>query len=52
MQFDGNAELSYETIMASSELIDFLIEVIVNFKRDRVTDFPKAFYRKLLGLDD
>ena len=48
MQFDGNAELSYEIMMASSEFIDFLIEVILNFKRARTTDFSKAFYRKLL----
>jgi len=35
LQFDGNAELSYEIVMSSSELVDFLIEVIVNFQRDR-----------------
>lgn len=48
MQFDGNADLSYEIMMASSDFIDFLIEVIMNFKRARTTDFSKAFYRKLL----
>lgn len=52
MQFDGNAELSYEIIMASSEFVDFLIDVILNFKRARTTDFSKAFYRKLLRLDE
>jgi hypothetical protein len=52
MQFDGNAELSYEIMMASSELVDFLIDVILNFKRARITDFSKAFYRKLLHIDD
>lgn len=49
IQFDGNAELSYEIMMANSELVDFLIEVIQNFKRDRTPDFSKAFYWKLLG---
>ena len=52
MQFDGNAELSYEIMVGSSEFVDFLIDVIVNFKRVRSTDFSKAFYRKLLRLDE
>jgi hypothetical protein len=52
IQFDGNAELSYETMMASFEFINFLIEVIENYKRYRVTDFSQAFYRKLLHLEE
>ena len=53
MQFDGNAELSYEVMMANYEYVDFLIEVIMNFRRNRsVADFPKGFYRKLLHMDD
>ena len=51
MQFDGNAELSYEIMMGSSELVDCLIDVILNFKRTRIADFPKTFYRKLLRMD-
>lgn len=52
MQFDGNADLSYEMMLASSEFVDFLIDVILNFQRARTTDFSKAFYRKLLRLDE
>lgn len=52
MQFDGNAELSYEVIMASFEFINFLIELIENHKRYRITDFSQAFYRKLLRIED
>jgi len=52
MQFSSNAELSYEVIMASSELVDYLIDVVMNFKRDLTIDFPKAFYRKLLHIDE
>lgn len=52
MQFDGNAELSYEVMMASFEFINFLIELIENYKRYRVTDFSQAFYRKLLRIED
>jgi hypothetical protein len=49
MQFDGNAELSYEVMMASFEFINFLIELIENYKRYRVTDFSQSrieFYVK------
>ncbi|MBD0346656.1 MAG: hypothetical protein ICV63_17890 [Coleofasciculus sp. Co-bin14] len=52
LQFDGNAELSYEVNMANSEFVNYLIEVIMNFKRARSTDFSQAFYRKLLRIDD
>lgn len=52
IQFDGNAELSYEVMMANFEFVDFLIEVITNFKRNRLADFSQAFYRKLLRLED
>lgn len=52
MQFDGNADLSYEVMMASFEFINFLIELIENYKRYRVSDFSQAFYRKLLRIED
>ncbi|MBR8835146.1 MAG: hypothetical protein DSM106950_14210 [Stigonema ocellatum SAG 48.90 = DSM 106950] len=52
IQFDGNAELSYEMIVASHEFISFLIELIENNKRYRAADFSQAFYRKLLRIDD
>jgi hypothetical protein len=53
MQFDGNAELSYEVMMANFEYVDFLIEVIMNFRRNRsMADFSQSFYRKLLRMDD
>ena len=52
LQFDGNAELSYEINMANYEFINHLIEVIMNFKRSRLTDFSQAFYRKLLRIDE
>jgi hypothetical protein len=51
-QFDGNAELSYEVTMANSEFMNYLIEVIMNFRRSRLTDFTQAFYRKLLRIDE
>ncbi len=52
LQFDGNADQSYELLMQSSEFVDFLIDVVLNFQRTRITDFSKAFYRKLLRVDE
>ncbi|HIK53677.1 MAG TPA: hypothetical protein IGS37_00605 [Synechococcales cyanobacterium M55_K2018_004] len=52
LQFDGNAELSYEVTLANFEFVDYLIDVIFNFKTTRVIDFSQGFYRKLLRLDD
>jgi hypothetical protein len=52
MQFDDNAEFSYEIMMASFEFISFLIELMENYKRYKVTDFSQSFYRKLLRADE
>ncbi len=52
LQFDGNADLTYEVSLVNFEFIDFLIEVMMNYKRSQVTDFPQTFYRKLLRLDE
>jgi hypothetical protein len=52
LQFDGNSELSYELMLANFEFIDFLIEVILNFKRARLADFSQTFYRRLMRYDD
>jgi hypothetical protein len=52
IQFDGNADLSYEVMMASFEFINFLIELMENYKRYRLTDFSQAFYRKLLRIEE
>ncbi|MEB3336353.1 MAG: hypothetical protein VKJ46_02755 [Leptolyngbyaceae bacterium] len=52
MLFDGNTELSYELMLASYEFVDFLIDVLIGFKRSRVADFSQPFYRKLLKLED
>lgn len=52
LQFDGNADLSYEVTMANFEFVDFLIDVLMNYRRTHATDFSQAFYRKLLRLDE
>ena len=52
LQFDGNADLSYETTMANYEFINFVIELLIIFKKYRVVDFSKGFYHKLLDVDE
>jgi len=52
MQFDANAELSYELTMANFEFVDYLIDVLFYFKSNRKADFSQVFYRKLLRYDD
>jgi hypothetical protein len=52
VQFDGNADLSYEITMANFEFVSYLIELLFHFKRARLVDFSQGFYRKLLRLDD
>ncbi|WP_036478299.1 type IV pilus biogenesis protein EbsA [Myxosarcina sp. GI1] len=51
LQFDGQAELSYEVTLSNSEFIDYLIDVIVDFQSSKCTDFPRGFYRKLLRFE-
>jgi len=52
VQFDGNAELSYEVMLASFEFINYLIELMENYQRYRLTDFSQGFYRRLLRVDE
>ena len=52
LQFDGQAELSYEMTILNSEFIDFLIDSIKNAKKSKSFDFPQGFYRKLLKMDE
>lgn len=52
VQFEGQAELSYEITILNSEFIDYLIDLIFIFKESKIADFPQAFYRKLLRFDE
>jgi hypothetical protein len=52
IRFDGNSELSYEVTMANFEFVNFLIELLINYRGTRAVDFSKTFYRKLLRLDE
>jgi hypothetical protein len=48
VKFHAPGEFAYEVTMTGFEFVDFLIQVIENYKRNRIVDFSKAFYRKLL----
>ncbi|BAC09577.1 type IV pilus biogenesis protein EbsA [Thermosynechococcus vestitus] len=49
--FDNSPDLQYEMSITTFELVDYLIDVIINYKKYRIADFSKAFYRKLLRLE-
>ncbi len=52
VQFDGDAELTYELTMATFEFVDFLITVVVAMNQDKTPDFDQSFYRKLLRINE
>lgn len=51
LQFEGQAELSYEITISNSEFVNYLMDSIKSFKEAGAADFPQAFYRKLLRFD-
>ncbi|MEM9907482.1 MAG: type IV pilus biogenesis protein EbsA, partial [Cyanobacteria bacterium P01_D01_bin.44] len=52
LQFDGDAELSYEVTMATFEFVDFLFDVVASMRLKKSPDFSKMFYRRLLRMDE
>jgi len=48
IQFDRNSEYSYEITIATSEFVNYLIELILISQRDGIWDFSKSFYYRLL----
>jgi hypothetical protein len=52
IQFDGQAELSYEITILNAEFIDYLIGVLKIYQEGQLVDFPQGFYRKLLHCEE
>lgn len=52
LQFERDAEFRYEMTIENSEFVDHLIDMIINYDRTRLVDFPRSFYRKLLNFLD
>ena len=52
LQFEGQADLSYEMTILNAEFIDYLIDSISIFKDTQLFDFPQSFYRKLLRFEE
>jgi len=51
LQFEGQADLSYEMTIINAELIEYLIDAIKTFKQLGSADFSQGFYRKLLQFE-
>jgi hypothetical protein len=51
LQFEGQADLSYEITISNSEFVSYLMDAIKIFKEAGSADFPQPFYRKLLRFD-
>ncbi len=52
IQFNSQAELSYEVNLSNSDFIGYLITLIKQFQKSRQADFAQKFYRKLLRIDE
>jgi hypothetical protein len=52
LQFNGDADLSYEVTFTNFEFVGCLIDLLADYKRSNVADFSTSFYRKLLKLED
>ncbi len=52
IQFDNQAELSYQMTILNAEFIDYLIGVLKIYREGQIVDFPQGFYRKLLHCEE
>ncbi|MFN5515139.1 MAG: type IV pilus biogenesis protein EbsA [Cyanobacteriota bacterium] len=52
VQFEGQADLSYEITILNSEFIDYLIDLLGIHAETKKADFPQNFYKKLLHFDE
>jgi hypothetical protein len=52
LQFEGQADLSYEITIINAEFIEYLIDAIKTFKQLGSADFSQGFYRKLLRFEE
>lgn len=52
LQFEGQADFTYEMTILNAEFITYLIDVIKVGKQIGTADFPQGFYRKLLRLEE
>ncbi|MGK7939412.1 MAG: type IV pilus biogenesis protein EbsA [Crocosphaera sp.] len=52
IQFDNQAELSYQMTILNAEFIDYLIGVLKIYQEGKIVDFPQGFYRKLLHCEE
>jgi hypothetical protein len=51
LQFNAQADLSYQVNLSNSDLIKYLIYVMENYKNSKKIDFNQEFYRILLNIE-
>lgn len=52
VQFNMDAELTYELSIANYEFVDYLIDVVGQVQRGLPPDFNTSFYKKLMQRED
>lgn len=52
VQFNLDAELTYELSISNFEFIDYLIDVVSLIQRNQTPDFSTSFYKKLMKRSD
>lgn len=52
VQFNRDAELTYELSIANYEFVDYLIDVVSQVQRGLPPDFNTSFYKKLMQRGD
>jgi hypothetical protein len=48
VRFENDSELTYELQLTNQEWVEYLIEVLASYQRERRVDFTSGFYRRLL----
>lgn len=52
IQFNSDPELTYDMNMPAFEFVGYLIDLLIQHKRNQQIDFPQEFYRKLLNVQE
>ena len=48
IQFNSKADLTYRIFIRNENLIGYLLDLILNYKREGLVDFPKQFYQEIM----
>ena len=48
IQFNNNVDLTYRSFLKNEDLIGYLVDLIINYKREGTIDFSQEFYQKIM----